>query len=67
MQLFSADATIFLKKSEFFFVPQNMKKPPSKVAHNQPQFFSVCIANWPKISPNLILCSIIMAPCATSI
>ena len=34
MQLFSADAKIFLKKFKFFFAPQNIKKPASKVAHN---------------------------------
>ena len=33
MQLFSADATIF-SKLKFFFAPQNIKKPASKVAHN---------------------------------
>ena len=31
MQLFSADATIFLKN---LIAPQNIKKPASKVAHN---------------------------------
>ena len=39
MQLFSADTTIFKKK--LFFAPENMKKPLSKVAPNQPNFFSV--------------------------
>ena len=34
MQLFSADATIALKKSNYFLVHENMKKPSSKVAHN---------------------------------
>ena len=34
MQLFSANATIFLKKINFLFAPQNIKKPASKVAHN---------------------------------
>ena len=29
MQLYIADATMFLK---FHFTPENMKKPPSKVA-----------------------------------
>ena len=33
MQLFSADGTIFL----IFFAHENMKKTPSKVAHNRPQ------------------------------
>ena len=27
------------KNLNFFFAPENMKKPPSKVAHNLPQFF----------------------------
>ena len=38
MQLFSADGTIFL----IFFAHENMKKTPSKVAHNRPEiiFFS---------------------------
>ena len=41
MQLFSADATMFSKKFNFF-APENMKKTPSKVAHNRfPVFFSV--------------------------
>ena len=35
MQLFSADAIVFSKKkNQFLFDPENMKKPPSKVAHN---------------------------------
>ena len=38
MQLFSAeDATTFLKKNYIFFAPENMKKLPSKVAHNLPK------------------------------
>ena len=45
MQLFSLDATIVLKKNNvFFFVPENMKKPPSKVAHNRPPTFFMY---WP--------------------
>jgi hypothetical protein len=36
MQLFRADATIFLKQFKFFFAHENMKK---KVTHNQPNFF----------------------------
>ena len=44
MQLFSAEAiqyiyVVFTKKSKTFFDPQNMKKLPSKVAHNQPPTF----------------------------
>jgi hypothetical protein len=43
MQLFSADAKMFLRKIlHFLFAPENMKKTSSKVAHNQPRpFFSV--------------------------
>ena len=43
MQLFSADSTMFLKIINIFF-PENMKKPPSNVAHNQPTpFFTVLV------------------------
>ena len=35
MQLFSGDATLFKKKH--FFAPKNVKKMPSKVAHNWPK------------------------------
>ena len=35
MQLFSGDAIVFSK-------PQNMKKQPSKVAHNRPPTFFLC-------------------------
>ena len=43
MQLFSSDATMFLKEFKtFFFATENMKRTPSKVAHNRPRpFFSV--------------------------
>ena len=45
MQLFSADAIVFSKNlKNIFFDPENMKKPPSKVAHNQPQTF---FQYWP--------------------
>ena len=54
MELFSADATMSSKKN--FFDHENIRKQPSKVAHNQP-----------KISPNLTFCSIKKAPSATSI
>ena len=37
MQLYSADATMFSENFKFFFAPENMKKTPSKVAHNQPR------------------------------
>jgi hypothetical protein len=39
MQLFSADTTISKKKKKIS--PENMKKPPTKVAYNRPPFFSV--------------------------
>ena len=39
MQLFSANATMFLKKNHIFFAHENMKNPASKVAHNWPKFF----------------------------
>ena len=41
MQLFSADATISLKLKNSF-VPKNMEKPTSKVAHNRPVCFEYC-------------------------
>ena len=43
MKLFSAVTIMFFKKkSNIFFDPENMKEPPSKVAHNRPRaFFSV--------------------------
>ena len=44
MQLFSADAIVFLKKID----PENMKKTPSKIAHNQPQTFFYVLARLPK-------------------
>ena len=39
MQLFSADAIVFSKKLKKKFDPKNMKKLPSKVAHNRPPTF----------------------------
>ena len=41
MQLFSADAIVF-------FDPQNMKKPPSKVAHNRPKPFYFTVQSRPQ-------------------
>jgi hypothetical protein len=38
MQLLNADP-IFKTFLKTFFAPENMKKPPSKVAHNRPHFF----------------------------
>ena len=43
MQLFSADAIVFSKKKKKI-VPENMKKTPSKVAHNRPPTFFMY---WP--------------------
>ena len=44
MQLFSSDATLFLKKfKKKNFAPENMKKTPKKVAHNRPRPFFFCI------------------------
>ena len=57
MQLFSAEAKVFSKFFKKISDPKNMKKPPSKVAHNRPQFF-FSTANRPKTSPNLDFCSI---------
>ena len=65
MQLFSADASVF-KKLKKKIDTDNMKKPPSKVAHNQPNFF-FSIANRPKTSPNLVFCSKKNSPCATTL
>ena len=41
----------FKKSFNISFAPENMKKTPSKVAHNWPRLFST--ANRPKSSPNL--------------
>ena len=51
MQLFSADATIFLKKLKKKNAPENVNNPLSKVAHNQHNlFFQYCqpAQNQPK-------------------
>ena len=46
MQLFSTDNIVFSKKnSKKNFDPENMKKPPSKVAHNGPLTF--IFMYWP--------------------
>ena len=45
MQLSSVDAIVFSKKKKKKnFDPENMKKTPSKVAHNRPQLFFMY---WP--------------------
>ena len=40
---------------------KNVKKTPSKVAHNCRKMFFFNTANWPKTSPNLKFCSIKIA------
>ena len=50
MQLFSAEKTTFSKEKKI--APENMEKPPSKVAHHRLNFF-FSIANRPKTSPNV--------------
>ena len=49
-----------------FFAHENMKKPPSKVAHNRPNFFC-SIANRSKTSPNLNFCSPYLVTLVTSL
>ena len=39
MQLFNSEATIFKKENKVFFAHENMKRQPSKVAHDRPPFF----------------------------
>ena len=49
MQLFSVDAIVFSKKKfKIFFDPKNMKKPPSKVAHNRPRPFYFTVQPRPQ-------------------
>jgi hypothetical protein len=49
MQLFSADATIFVKEFRNFFAHENIKKLPSKVAYLwQFGFLSLCSPDCPK-------------------
>ena len=60
MQLISADPRVFLKKK----LPlKTWKNCPQKLLVIGPQSFFFSIANLPKISPNLIFCSIKMSPC----
>ena len=53
MQLFNADAAIFSKNKQIYFLPMTTKKKPSKSAHNRPQtFFSqvqLSCPNQPRI------------------
>ena len=54
MQLFSNTAfhcgrySVFKKTSKNFIDPENIKKPPSKVAHNGPQTSFYVLARLPK-------------------
>ena len=52
MQIFNVDAAMFFfMKFQLFFAHENMKKTPSKVAHNLPKhFFQYCqpAQNQPK-------------------
>ena len=48
MQVFSADAVVFSKKTFKVFAPQNMKKQPSEVVHNRPTIFFSVLAWLPK-------------------
>ena len=66
MQLFSADATMFLNIYFLNFLPpKTWKKLPQKLLIISPQFFSFSIANRLKTSPNLNLCSLKIAHRAT--
>ena len=56
MQLFSADATIFLKKKSY----ENVKKLPSKNAHNWPPFFFSVLPTVPKPA-QISICAIKIA------
>ena len=48
MQIFSADATLSFLKNTFFLAHDNVEKPPSKDAHNRPQFFFSVLPTGPK-------------------
>ena len=52
MQLFSLDAIGFTKNFTKKFDPENMKKLPSKVAHNWPPTFFYVLAQLPKWPKN---------------
>ena len=70
MLLFSADAKIFLKIFQIiYFAPETWKKHPQTILIICTHFFQYYqpAPNQPKISQNLIFCSIKMSPCATLI
>ena len=48
MQLFCFADSTMLSKFFNFFVPENMKKLPSKIAHNRPNFFFSVLARLTK-------------------
>ena len=50
MQLFTGDATIFLRKLNYYFAPENMKKMLSKGAHNRPKLFFSVLLTGPKLA-----------------
>ena len=54
MQVFSADGTMFSKKN-IFFTSENLKKTPSKVAHNRPKIIFSVLAKLPKRPKNRYL------------
>ena len=77
MQLFSADATMFLMTFQQYFAHENMKNRPQKLLIIGPIFFSLLLA-CPKSAQisfyvmkekynYIIFFSIKMAPCTTSI
>ena len=76
MQLFSADATMFLKIFQHFFAHENKQNKPQTLLIIGPILFSVLLA-CPKLAQisysvvkekhnYIIFCSIKMAPCTTS-
>ena len=68
MQLFSADARLFLKKFWDFFLPlKTWKNCSQKLLIIGPSAFFFSLANRPKTCPKHIFCSIKMSPCTTSI
>ena len=52
MQLLVRTLQLKKKENNNFFAPENMKKPPSKVAHNRPRPFFSVLARLPKRPKN---------------
>ena len=48
MNLLVRTLKFFQKEFKFFFAPENMKKTPSKVAHNRPTHFFSVLPTGPK-------------------